>query len=35
MFSHGLCPECYKKEMDDFLEIMERNKATQSKPPSS
>jgi DNA-binding response OmpR family regulator len=21
MFSHGLCPDCYKKEMDSFLEM--------------
>lgn len=33
MFSHGLCPECYQKEMDQFLEIMEKNKAGR-KPPS-
>lgn len=34
MFSHGLCPECYQKEMDDFLKIMERNKVSQPKPSS-
>ncbi|MGX9727026.1 MAG: response regulator [Candidatus Electronema sp. VV] len=25
MFSHGLCPECYKKEMASFLELTGRN----------
>lgn len=27
MFSHGICPNCYKKEMDSFLAMMEKNKA--------
>ncbi|MCI5146188.1 MAG: response regulator [Candidatus Electrothrix sp. AR3] len=26
MFSHGLCPDCYKKEMATFIELMEEKK---------
>jgi DNA-binding response OmpR family regulator len=28
MFSHGLCPGCYKKEMDSFLELTGKAQAT-------
>ncbi len=36
MFSHGLCPDCYKKEMDSFLELAAKEKPSEEEaaPPS-
>jgi DNA-binding response OmpR family regulator len=35
LFSHGLCPDCYKKEMDSFLELTGQSKHQSSEAGES
>jgi DNA-binding response OmpR family regulator len=35
MFSHGICPDCYRKEMDSFQAMMEKNKKSGQTPAVS